>query len=314
MAERSTVLGEYGTIQKEKKQAALRRKFLIIGLVVLFVALVGGGWYYYYNNSTLSWNDEQWYEHAVIVLDDNKKEINYWSISANAFVEDEDYDYDNSCLEYFYFYISKESGSISINLNNNCYDGHRVDYELGQNYDYSTDGSIHSLYYNNEYSYVSKIRPDFISEWEKDFTLDNIYLPDPDDIEITYSYKESHSDDIMFTTDMSSLPQNMQDAIYTSMFGKDYDVSQIIITEVLLSVEIENDRVESYSITVNGKDVNTGKVSYSRDYYLSYDEAYVYVSDSGEVVTDWSSTKAVQEMLPLNSRLEGDNNDGNNGL
>ena len=314
MAERSTVLGEYGTILKEKKQAELRRKFLIIGLAVLFVALIAGGWYYYYNNSTLSWNDEQWYNHARSVLEANKQDIQYYSLSGNSFVEDKDYDYDNNCLEYFYFYVSKEGDSKSVELNNNCYLGTRVDYENSQSYSYATDGKLHSLSYNNDELYVSKTAPEFINEWEKEYSLENIYLPALEEVEITYTYKESRSDDITVVTDFNALPKERQDAIMTAMFGEGYDINQTIITECMINVGIEADRVSDYSITVNGTDSKTGKVTYYRDYYLSYDESYVYVSDYGEVVTDWSQTKAVQEMLPLNSRLEGDNNDGNNGL
>lgn len=314
MANQSTVLGEYNSIQQEKKKAKTKRMVLIVALAVVFVAAAIGGWYYFYNHSTLSWNDEQWYEHARSVLNDNRKAVNYWSVSGDCYLKDAGLDYDKSCMESFHFYVSREDHAISVDFTNSCYDSDRVDYDHSQYYEYTTDGAIYALSYNHEQQYISKIKPSFIDEWEKEYTLDRIFIPELEKAEIVYSYKEGHSDDIYAEVDPDDLPKDLYDGIMKSMFGDEFDINNTIVSRCEISFSIDHDQIESWGILVKARDTYTGTVEYSRSYYLSYDDSYIYMPDSGDIVTDWAECEAVKQMLPITNRIEGKVENGGTDL
>ncbi len=317
MAQRSTVLSEYSTILKERERDKKLRVLFIIGVVLLIIGLVSGGIYYWYNHSTASWDDYQWYEHALNVLADNKEETNYWSVSGNTFLQDNDQDYDNNCLEYFYFYVDTDGRAYSVTLENSCFNGRRVDYENSQRMDAGYDQGLYYLtdvtdsYYND--SYISKSEPGFIRNWASEFSLDNVFLPAMEDMRITYSYRENNEDLIYVSVSPYDLPENMYNNIMTSMFGADYDENEVIITECQISFEIKKDHVTDWNIDVTGSD-SAGTYKYSRRYYLSYDESYVNIVKDGIAVSDWSEVEEVRNMWPLNYRDYGEEQEDVTGI
>ena len=309
MSERSTVLGEYAAIKRDRERRDRGRKIAIVGAVVAVIAAIAIAGLVYYKNSTMSWTDEMWYQHAQELWPGQKDSVSYWSLSSSVFIEDNDSDYDNNCVESFHLYYTCSPVSYQIEMNSDRLHDRRVEYELAQNIEIISENNYFSLVVNgNDPGYLCRQKPPVADEWLNDYSLNNIFLPELESADdIAFSYRESNSNELFITLDENRIPANIRKAIIKDMFGSNSDADEVIIASCELSVRVTESEIKGWTISIQAADKNVGWVNYYRSYYMAKDDGFYYRVQDGVPVSSWDEVEEYRNITPVNYWQEIEN-------
>ena len=299
MSERSTVLGEYEAIKRDRLRREKSRKLIIVGVVLLSIIGMAAAGYFMYKNSTMSWNDQQWYQRALEIWPKQKDNVSYWSVSSNIFIRDEDDDYDNSCVESFSMYYNSSAMSYKIDLYNYRVGPNRVEHEESQTIELIYENKTYGMMFDTDgVLHVSKSKPEIVDKWLSEYALDNIFLPELQEDDIQFSYRNKDSDDIYLFIDPERIPEAQQRKMIREMFGN--NDTDAIITSCSISVSVKENEITGWSIDVDAIGDQIGTVYYSRSYYMAADDGFYNHVDSGELVLDWNELDKYVNIRELN--------------